>query len=46
MEEENLKEGEEVELEIPRLVVDGTYSVSKLSDELIEEILETTERDD
>jgi predicted DNA-binding antitoxin AbrB/MazE fold protein len=41
-----VKEGEEVELEIPRLVVDGTYSVSKLSDELIEEILETTERDD
>jgi predicted DNA-binding antitoxin AbrB/MazE fold protein len=44
LEKLDLKEGEEVEIEIPHLVVDGTYSVSKLSDELIEEILETTER--
>ena len=33
-------------VEIHHLVVDGTYSVSKLSNELIEEILETTERGD
>ncbi|MGC9445379.1 MAG: antitoxin family protein [Candidatus Methanospirareceae archaeon] len=44
LEKLDLKEGEEVELEIPHLVIDETYSVSKLSDELIEEILETTER--
>jgi predicted DNA-binding antitoxin AbrB/MazE fold protein len=39
----DLKEGEEVEIEIPISVVDGTYAVSKLSDEIIEEIIETTE---
>jgi predicted DNA-binding antitoxin AbrB/MazE fold protein len=39
----DLAEGEELEIEIPHSVVDRTYSVSKLSDELIEEILETTE---
>jgi len=40
----DLEEGEELEIEIPHSVADRTYSVSKLSDELIEEILETTER--
>jgi len=40
----DLEEGEEVEIEIPHSVADRTYSVSKLSDDLIEEILETTER--
>lgn len=39
----DLREGEEVEIEIPTSVVDGTYAVSKLSDEIIEEIIETTE---
>ena len=40
---QDLKEGEKVEIEIPISVVDGTYAVSKLSDEIIEEIIETTE---
>ncbi|GAH46210.1 unnamed protein product [marine sediment metagenome] len=39
----DLKEGEEVGIEIPISVVDGTYAVSKLSDEIIDEIVETTE---
>lgn len=39
----DLKEGEEVGIEIPISVVDGTYAVSKLSDEIIDEIIETTE---
>ena len=43
MEKLDLREGEEVEIEIPISVVDGTYAVSKLSDEIIEEIIETTE---
>ena len=38
-----MKEGEEVGIEIPISVVDGTYAVSKLSDEIIEKIIETTE---
>jgi predicted DNA-binding antitoxin AbrB/MazE fold protein len=40
----DLEEGEELEIEISHSVVDRTYSMSKLSDELIEEILVTTER--
>jgi len=43
MEKLDLREGEEVEIEIPISVIDGTYAVSKLSDEIIEEIIETTE---
>jgi len=37
-----LKEGEEVEIEILTSVVDMTFGVSKLSDNIIEEIIETT----
>ena len=40
----NLKEGEEVEIEVPISVVEMTYAVSKLSDEIIEEVIETTKR--
>ena len=39
----DLNEGEKVEIEIPISVVDRTYAVSKLSDEIIEDIIETTE---
>lgn len=39
----NLEQGEEVEIEVPISVVERTYAVSKLSDEIIEEIIETTE---
>ena len=38
-----LEEGEEVEIEIQTSVVNRTYAVSKLSDDVIENILETTE---
>jgi len=41
-----LRRGEKEEKEgfgVPSSVVDGTYAVSKLSDEIIEEIMETTE---
>ena len=41
-----LRRGEKKEKEgfrVPSSVVDGTYAVSKLSDEIIEEIMETTE---
>ena len=34
---------EEVEIEVPISMVEKTYAVSKLSDEIIEEIIETTE---
>jgi len=37
-----LKEGEEVEIEILTSVVDMTFGVSKLSGNIIEEIIETT----
>ena len=39
----DLKAGEEVEIEVPISMVEKTYAVSKLSDEIIEEIIETTE---
>jgi predicted DNA-binding antitoxin AbrB/MazE fold protein len=39
----DLKEGEDVEIEVPISMVEMTYAVSKLSDEIIEEIIETTE---
>jgi predicted DNA-binding antitoxin AbrB/MazE fold protein len=39
----DLKEGEEVEIEVPVSMVKRTYAVSKLSDEIIDEIIETTE---
>lgn len=38
-----LEAGEEVEIEVPISMVEKTYAVSKLSDEIIEEIIETTE---
>jgi len=37
-----LEEGVEVEIEVPISMVERTYAVSKLSDEIIEEIIETT----
>jgi len=37
-----LEEGEEMEIEVPISMVERTYAVSKLSDEIIEEIIETT----
>jgi predicted DNA-binding antitoxin AbrB/MazE fold protein len=37
-----LEEGEEVEIEVPISMVERTYAVSKLSDDIIEEIIETT----
>ena len=40
----DLKEGEEVEIEVPISVVEMTFAVSKLSDEIIDEVIETTER--
>ncbi len=39
----DLKEREEEEIERQTSVVDGTYAVSKLSDEIIAEIIATTE---
>ena len=39
----DLEAGEEVEIEVPISMVEKTYAVSKLSDEIIEEIIETTE---
>jgi predicted DNA-binding antitoxin AbrB/MazE fold protein len=38
-----LAEGEEVEIEIQTSVVNRTYAVSKLSDDVIENIIVTTE---
>ncbi len=38
-----MESGEEVEIEIPISMVERTYAVSKLSDEIIEAIIETTE---
>ena len=43
LEKLDLKEGEDVEIVVPISVVERTYAVSKLSDEIIEEIIETTE---
>jgi len=43
LEKLDLKEGEDVEIDVPISVVNMTYAVSKLSDEIIEEIIETTE---
>lgn len=43
LEKLDLKEGEDVEIVVPISVVERTYAVSKLSDEVIEEIIETTE---
>jgi len=43
LEKLELKEGEEVEIEVPLSTVEMTYAVSKLNDEIIEEIIETTE---
>ena len=43
LEKLDLKEGEDVEIVVPISMVERTYSVSKLSDEIIEEIIETTE---
>jgi predicted DNA-binding antitoxin AbrB/MazE fold protein len=42
LKELNLKEGEEVEIEIKKDIVERTFGVSKLSDNIIEEIIETT----
>jgi len=39
----DLEAGEEVEIEVPISMVEKTYAVSKLSDEITEEIIETTE---
>ena len=39
LEKLDLKEGEDVEIVVPISVVERTYAVSKLSDEIIEEIL-------
>ena len=43
LEKLELEEGEEVEIELPISMVETTYAVSKLSDEIIEEIIEDTE---
>jgi len=43
LEKLDLKEGEDVEIVVPISMVERTYAVSKLSDEIIEEIIETTE---
>jgi len=43
LEKLELEEGEEVEIELPISIVETTYAVSKLSDEIIEEIIEDTE---
>ena len=43
LEKLDLKDGEEVEIEIPTSVVDITFGTSKLSDEIIDAIIETTE---
>jgi len=43
LEKLDLEEGEEVDIDVPISVVETTYAVSKLSDEIIEEIIETTE---
>ncbi|MFQ6120069.1 MAG: antitoxin AF2212-like protein [Methanosarcinales archaeon] len=40
----DLKEKEEVEIEINNYMVDKTYSISKLSSEKIDEIIESTEK--
>lgn len=37
-----LKEGEEVEIEIKKNIVEKTFGISKLNDKIIEEIIETT----
>ena len=39
LEKLDLKEGEDVEIVVPISMVERTYAVSKLSDEIIEEIL-------
>ena len=43
MGKQDLKEGEKVEIEIPISVVDRTYAISTLSNEIIEDIIETSE---
>jgi len=37
-----LKEGEEVEIEIKKNIVEKTFGISKLNNKIIEEIIETT----
>ena len=43
LEKLELEEGEEVVIEIQTSVVNRTYAISKLSDDVIENTLETTE---
>lgn len=38
-----LKEGEELEIELKKNIVNKTYSASKIKDEIIEKIIESTE---
>jgi predicted DNA-binding antitoxin AbrB/MazE fold protein len=38
-----LKEGQRVEIELKESVVSKTFSISKVSDDIIEEIIESTE---
>lgn len=39
----SLKEGEKLEIELKKRVVNKTYSASKVDDEIIEEIIGSTE---
>ncbi len=43
LEKLDLKEGDVIEIGIPISAVDNTYAVSKLSNEQIDEIIESTE---
>lgn len=38
-----LKEGERLEIELKKNIVNKTYSTSKIKDEIIEKIIESTE---
>lgn len=39
----NLKEGEQLEVELKKKTVSKTYSTSKVNDRIIEDIIESTE---